>query len=551
MDFSIKFDVKKLGVPNHAKLTPHKLALITHDRTITFQELDQTTNAMANGFLKIGIQPGDRFAILMRNGTEIIQAWSAAAKIGVTPIAVNYRFKSDELAHIINDSESKALIFSEEFSDVVKSAEPLFANKSLVYIGVGKVSEESHLSLEALLRSGGSGPPSLTPDLHGVSSMIIYTSGTTGRPKGVFKTSRNRLNSLLGYAYNFESTYDDVHLAAGPLCHAAPYAWAAFSLLLGNTVVIIKKFDAEEFLRLVQEYRVTTTFVAPTMLNRILRLPESIKNSYDISSLRVMTMGGEACPFALKKRTIEFFDKTRIFEFYGGTETSVVTYLRPEDQLRKPGSCGKPVLGSKIKLLDGQMEEVAPGEAGVLYVKNGFLMDYYFNNPEATRNCTHNGYITMGDVARVDEDGYYNIVGRAVDMVLSGGVNIYPPEIEETLHHHPDIDDVAIIGAPDPEWGEKLVAFVVPVQGSELTAADIQDFVASRMASYKKPKEVIFVDEIPYSVSGKKLKRVLRETYAGMVEQSDPKLSRSPMKSPHGGCQGVNPSVESKAITDG
>ena len=520
MDFSDKFDVKRLGVPSHAKLTPQKPALITHDRTVTFQKLDQTTNAMANGLIKIGMQMGDRFAILMRNGPEIIQTWNAAAKIGATPIAINYRFKSDELAHIINDSKSKVLIFSEEFSDVVKSAKPLFSDKSLILIGVGKVSEECSLSFETLLRIGGSGPLSVPFDPLGVASMLIYTSGTTGRPKGVFKASRNRLNSLLGYAYLFESTYGDIHLAAGPLCHAAPYAWTAFSLLLGNTVVIMKKFDEENFLNLIQKHRVTTTFVAPTMLNRILRLPESIKGAYDISSLRVMTMGGEACPFALKKRAVEYFDKVRIFEFYGGTETSVVTYMRPEDQLLKPGSCGKPVLGSEFKLLDSQMQEVAPGEAGVLYVKNSFLMDYYFNNPEATSACTHNGYITMGDVARVDEDGYYYIVGRTVDMVLSGGVNIYPPEIEETLHHHPDIDDVAIIGAPDPEWGEKLVAFVVPVKGSALRAADVQDFVASRMASYKKPKEVIFVDEIPYSVSGKRLKRVLREKYADMAKQN-------------------------------
>ena len=355
-------------------------------------------------------------------------------------------------------------------------------------------------------------------DSRGVASSLVYTSGTTGRPKGVFKKSKNRLNTLLGYAHIFESTYDDTHLVAGPLYHAAPYAWAAYSLILGNTIVIMPRFDAEEFLRLIQEHKVTTMWVVPTMLNRVLNLPARVREGYDLSSIRVMTVGGESFPFPLVEKAVEYFGEGKIFEFFGGTEISCVTYMRPEDQLRKPGSCGKPAMGCDIKLLDENRNEVPLGEPGIMYVKSDFLLDGYYRNPEATEENYHNGYFTVGDIARVDEEGYYYIVDRAVDMIISGGVNIYPAEIEEVLYGHPGLYDVSIIGAPDPEWGEKIVAYVVKRENAEVRGEDIIDYVGERLASYKKPKEVIFVDEIPYSPSGKQLKRVLREEYSTRSE---------------------------------
>ncbi len=512
-DYLSKFDAEKLGVANHAKRNPDKPALIIDDLIITFEELERNTNALANGLLQYGIKAGDRVAVLMDNSPEIIETWSAAAKIGVTPIALNYRFKEDELAYIVNNSESKVLIYGHKFTAIVEAARPRFTVPSLSYICAGGPPADGTEKLEEILKSGQNLPPQTNSNPQGVSSVLIYTSGTTGKPKGVFKTSKNRLNTLLGYAHTFEGSYTDTHLVAGPLYHAAPYAWAAFSTMLGNSIIIMPRFDAETFLRLIEQHRVTTTFVVPTMLNRIINLPQETLEKYDISSLRVLTMGGESCPFPVKKRTVELFNKTRIFEFYGGTESAVVTYLRPEDQLRKPGSCGKPVLGSEFKLLDEKMEEVPEGEVGILYVKGDFLMDYYYKNPQATENCYHDGYLTIGDMARVDEEGYYYIVDRAVDMVLSGGVNIYPAEIEEVLHKHPGIYDVSVIGSPDPNWGEKLVAYVVLQQGSEMSEDDIIDYVGEHLASYKKPSEVVLVDEIPYSPSGKQLKRVLRDEY--------------------------------------
>lgn len=511
LDFTKKYDPDSLGIAKHAERHPDRPALIMKDVMVTYEALDRDTNALANALLHLGIHPGDRISILFHNSPEILKAWSAAGKISVTPIALNYRFRADELAYIINDSESKLLMYGHEFDEVVDAAKPRFTVPSLTYVRGGGAPRPDVLDFHRLIENASTRPPHTQTETHGVASSLIYTSGTTGRPKGVLRGSKNRLNSLLGYAYTFESTYDDIHLVAGPLYHAAPYAWAAFSLVLGNTVVIMPRFDAEEFLRLVQEHQVTTTWVVPTMLNRILNLPATLRNQYDTSSLRVMTVGGESFPFPLKKRAVAFFGEEKIFEFFGATEISCVAYLRPEDQLRKPGSCGKPVMGSHIKLLDENKNEVPVGEVGVMYVKSPFLLDGYYKNPKATQENYHKGYFTVGDMARVDEDGYYYIVDRAVDMIISGGVNIYPAEIEEVLHNHPDVYDVAVIGVSDPEWGEKAVAQVVLQEGAKVGEEDMIDYVGQRLASYKKPKEVYFVTELPYTPSGKLLKRVLRD----------------------------------------
>ena len=515
IDFMEKFDSERIGIATHAQRNPDRSALIMNDETVTYRELDSRTNALANTLLNLGIEPGDRISILMHNSPELLLGWGAAGKIGVTPIAMNYRFKEDELAYIINDSESKALIYAHEFDEVVAAARSKILTSSFRYIRSGGTVISGVIDLDQIMK----GVPDTCPELktkigeHGVASSLVYTSGTTGRPKGVFRGSKNRLNTLLGYAYNFESTYDDVHLVAGPLYHAAPYAWALFSLVLGNTVIIMPKFDSEDFLRLIEKYKVTTTWTVPTMVNRIINLPDEVKDRYNISSLRVMTVGGESFPFPMKKKAVDYFGEGIIFEFFGGTEISCVTYMRPEDQLRKPGSCGKPAMGNDIRLLDENKHEVPDGEIGIMYIKSPFLLDGYYKNPEATEASYHDGYFTVGDMAKVDEEGYYYIVDRAVDMDISGGVNIYPAETEEVLHGHPDVYDVAIIGAPDPEWGEKMVAYVVRKEKATISETDIINFVGQKLASYKKPKEVIFVDEIPYSPSGKQLKRVLRDRY--------------------------------------
>ena len=367
IDFTENFDMERIGLANQARINPDRPALIMNDEVITYLEFDRLTNALGNVLLGLGVEPGDRAAILFHNSPRIMAAWAAVGKIAAIPIALNYRFKEDELAYIINDSESKVLIYGHEFEGLVKAAKPKLTVPAMTFVRSGQAHSSQVPDLDELLGKSSAAPPEVETGAHGIASSLVYTSGTTGRPKGVFRSSRNRLNTLLGYAYNFESTYDDVHIVAGPLYHSAPYAWAAFSLILGNTVVIMPRFDAEEFLRLVQDHKVTTTWLVPTMLNRIVNLPDQTKGKYDVSSLRVMTVGGESFPFPLKKKSVDYFGEGKIFEFFGATENSCVAFLRPEDQLRKPGSCGKAAMGQSIKLLDENFNEVQGGEVGIMY----------------------------------------------------------------------------------------------------------------------------------------------------------------------------------------
>ena len=247
IDFVSKFDRERLGIANQARRTPEKPALIMGERVVTYEELDRKTNALANALINLGLSPGDRLAILMHNSPEILMAWSAAGKMAAIPIALNYRFKEDELAYIINDSESKLLIHGDEFEPVVQAAKPKLADPNLIYVRCGSRPVPGISDFYDLISRSPDHSPQIDAGAFGVAPSLIYTSGTTGRPKGVIRNSRNRLNSLMGYAYQFESTYEDVHLVAGPLYHAAPYGWAAFSLILGNTVVIMPRFDAENF----------------------------------------------------------------------------------------------------------------------------------------------------------------------------------------------------------------------------------------------------------------------------------------------------------------
>ncbi|MCP4752409.1 MAG: AMP-binding protein [Proteobacteria bacterium] len=512
------FDSERIGIANHARNKPGKAALIMDDIEITYGELDRIGNALANGLIRLGIKRGDRISVLMHNSPELIMVWSAAGKVGATPIALNYRFKSDELAYIINDSHSKVLVYGHEFMDVVAAAKSKTTVPTISYVCSGNKAASKDTNLRQLVDDGSDTQPSLEADSIGFPDSLIYTSGTTGKPKGVLKMSKARINGVLGLAHTFESTHDDTMLIVGPLYHSANLGWASMGMVLGNTVVIMPRFDSEEFLRLVQKHRVNTTFAVPTMFNRIVHLPAEVRNSYDTSSLRVITVAGEAFPFSLKKKVVECFGENKLFEFYGGTELTCVTYLRPEDQLAKPESCGKPAMESKIKILDGNRKEVPTGEVGILYVKNDFLLKEYNNNSSATKDNFHHGYFTIGDMAKVDEDGYYYIVDRAVDMVVSGGVNIYPAEIEEVLCSHPAVFDCAIIGVPDPEWGEKIVAYIVPEENGRIGEDEVKRYVGENLASYKKPKEVYFLENLPYLPSGKKLKRVLKKAYPGNWE---------------------------------
>jgi acyl-CoA synthetase (AMP-forming)/AMP-acid ligase II len=306
---------------------------------------------------------------------------------------------------------------------------------------------------------------------------------------------------------------DHVHLVAGPLSHSAPGGFAVYAHMVGNTVVVMRKFDAEEALHTIQRHRCTTTFMAPTLLKRIVDLPPAVRARYDVSSMRSIVVAAAPCPMRVKEEVIAYFGPV-LYEFYGSTELGINTVLRPADVLRKPGSCGMPAPGVELAVLGDDGARLPPGEPGELFVRRyDGVFDAYYKNPQATKDTARGDWLSVGDVAWIDADGFVYICDRKRDMIISGGVNIYPAEIEDVLHRHPAIEDAAVFGVPDPEWGERVHAAVQLRTGTSLSPRDVIDFCRGRLADYKAPRDVSFHTDFPRDTAGKLVKRTLREPF--------------------------------------
>ena len=356
-------------------------------------------------------------------------------------------------------------------------------------------------------------PRDLTADGGGDddAAVVVYTSGTTGKPKGaVRKFPKDTIQAAMRFINETPMRVDDVHLVACPLYHSTAFGFLSLSHLLGATAVLMDEFKAEPFLELVQRYSVTSTAMVPTMLHRVLELPEEVRNRYDTRSLRIVFAGGAPLPARL---AIDFMDAFGdvIYEFYGATETGLVTLAKPEDLRAAPGTIGKAIPGNDIRLLDDRKRDVPTGEVGELYVKNKLLVAGYHKDEAATLSSMVDGYFSVGDLARRDRDGRYFIEGRKRDMVISGGVNVYPAEVEGVLEQHPDIGEVAVVGVPDREWGERVRAFVVPRAGATLDEGELKAFARERLAGPKVPRDFVVIDALPRNPTGKVLKRELRE----------------------------------------
>jgi acyl-CoA synthetase (AMP-forming)/AMP-acid ligase II len=379
---------------------------------------------------------------------------------------------------------------------------------ALRYIATGSATPEGWLSYRDLMTAA----PDTGPDargLGGLGASMIYTSGTTGHPKGAWRPNGVNIENVLQVLSIFGLNQSDVHLVCGPGYHSAVSFFAALHGVLGATNVIQPRFEAEGALDLMERHRVTTTFMAPTLLQRLVDAQE--RRPRDLSSLRALILGAAPCPHALKVRAEAALGQ-ELWEFYGATETGINTVLRPEDQLRKPGSCGTGVPGQEIRLTGADGFEVRNGEPGELMVRNSWLAEYY-NRPDATGKSLHDGFFSVGDVAYRDDEGYYFICDRLVDMIISAGVNIYPAEVEAVLHAHPAVMDAAVIGVPDDQWGESVKAVVQLRSGMSATAAELIAFCDERLAGYKKPRTVDFADELPRDAAGKLLKRKIRDPY--------------------------------------
>jgi len=493
----------------HALNSPDKPAILWRDQTITFGDFDQRLDAIASALTKRGFRKGDSVVLMMRNRPEFVQMAAAVSRMGGAAVSVSWRSTPSELVYLATHCGAKGIAFEHDLWHVVEQAKKDLSNikgESFFAVG-GPVAGTT--PFERLLDQRASFEPEAGAAED--AAVVIYTSGTTGKPKGaVRKFPKDALPAAMRFMAETPMRVDDIHLTPCPLYHSTAFGFLTLSHILGATVVLMDEFKPEPFLQHVERYGVTSTAVVPTMLHRVLSLGDDILDKYDTRSLRCIFSGGAPLPGPLAIEVMDHFCDV-LYNFYGATETGLVTLGKPADLRAAPGTIGRAVPGNEIRLLDDEGREVGPGGVGELYVRNKMLVAGYHKDNEATRSSMKDGFFSVGDLARQDRDGRFFIEGRKRDMVISGGVNVYPAEVEGVLETHTAIAEVAVIGVEDAEWGERVRAFIAPKAGLTLDEGELKAWVRERLAGPKVPRDFIFVDSLPRNPTGKVLKRELRE----------------------------------------
>ncbi len=502
---------------HHASQTPEKTAVID-DRPglpvarLSFRELNERVNRLGHVLRARGVAPGDKVVWCGMNSIGIVSIMHAARKIGATAVPLNYRLTPEEAAYVVDHCDAAVVWVDAEFAPLIEKIRPQTPKLRDVLVFDGPPGPAG-LAADRLLAEADVSEPG--GGLGGrQAETMIYTSGTTGKPKGALRQGIGdpeqvrRMVELIGYRP------DDVYLTTGPLYHSGPGGFMLISQNLGGTVVLQRRFEPEDWLRLVAKYRVTTTFSAPTPIRMVCNLPAEVKARYDVRSMQRMIANAAPWSFALKEAYLASFPEESLWEVYGSTELGVNSILEPKDQRRKKGSCGRPAPTVELKLFDDDGGEVTqPHVPGELFVRSKTVFTTYYKAHDKYEEDRRGAFHTVGDMAYFDEEGFYYICDRKKDMIISGGMNIYPAEIEAALEHHPAIVDAAVFGIPSEEWGEAVHAVVVTQPGVKLSESEVIDYAREHLAGYKIPRSVAFLDEIPRTGSGKILKRVLREPY--------------------------------------
>jgi long-chain acyl-CoA synthetase len=493
----------RLGISAHAAATPNKAALVSGDVTRTFADFEVRTSRLADALAERGVRAGDRVAVMLPNGIEFFETWAAATKLNAPVVLVNWHLKADELAYILGDSKARVLVAHHRLA-----AQYERARAGIDACEVIVVPDE----YEAAIRDHHDAP---ARTIEALDAPIFYTSGTTGRPKGVVHgrpdPDRARQN-MGGQLALWGWTADDTYIVTGPAYHAGPGGWTMAALYVGATTVILESFDARAWLDLVAAHRVTRTFMVPAHFIRILEVPEPERRALDLSSLQLIVHAGAPCPVPVKRRIIDALAPCEISELYGMSEGGA-TRIAMSEWLERPGSVGRPWPGTEVRILDSEdAHPLGPGETGIIYVRPpGGARFHYHDDDTKTASAWRDDAFTVGDVGHLNEDGYLYLTDRAVDMVIRGGVNVYPREIEDVLYTHPSVVDCAVFGVPDDDLGEQLMAVVET--RSPATPDELRAFCREHLADFKVPALIDLVDELPRQPNGKVLKRVLREEH--------------------------------------
>ena len=495
---------------------PGYVAAVEPDGTAhTAGDLLARVNQLTHGLRERGLRPGDGMAILAPNGIAALEVYLAALQSGWYLTPVNWHFTVPEIAYILRDCEAKVFFAHERFAEAGAGA----AAEAGIPAG-GRISYGTVPGFTSVERIRAGQSPS-TPDDRTAGATMYYTSGTTGRPKGVRRQlsglnpdEAGELASLLPQLFGITPGPPNVHLITSPHYHTAVSVFGGAALMMGHRLVFMDGWDAEHALALIERYRVTNTHMVPTHFTRLLALPEETRRRYDLSSMQRILHAAAPCPVRVKRAMLDWWGP-RVYEYYAATEGGG-TLATPEDWLAKPGTVGKPWPISEVMVADEDGGECPPGVPGTVYLRSDLTDFVYKGDPAKTAAGRRGGFFTVGDIGYLDEDGYLFLCDRKADMIISGGANIYPAEIEGELIMHPLVADVAVFGIPDDEWGESVAAVVQPEEGAAAgpdLAASILASLDGRLARMKWPKRIDFIEEMPRDPSGKLLRRRLREAY--------------------------------------
>ncbi|MCX7966247.1 MAG: long-chain fatty acid--CoA ligase [Syntrophorhabdaceae bacterium] len=511
-------DEKLINVGNWIErwshIQPEKIAIFSNDTPYNYRTLNERINRIANILLERNIKKGDRIAVLMHNSIKFVEIFFAISKIGAILVPLNWRLAMPELEFILKDSRTTFIIFEEEFIDTIARM-----RKKIVvdhYISCSDNGEKKDRALpywvedyDALMNRASKESPHIAwqsgdDDTH----IIMYTSGTTGVPKGAMLSHKKTFYNVLNANIYFDLTRKDVAIIARPLFHSGGLIVELAPVLYkGATAIIKRRFSPEEILKTIEEYRVTVLELPATVYNFILH--DCDLSKYNISTVKCFFTGGERVPISLLSAYAE--KGIYISQIYGLTEASTLFWLPYDMAHKKMGSVGKPVFHADVRIVDENGKPVPPGVVGEIIVRGPVVMNGYWGKPELTKKAIKDGWLYTGDLATMDEDGFVFIVDRKKDMFISGGENVYPAEVEKAILNHPDVQDVAVIGVEDKRWGEVGKAFIVLKLGRTTTEEDIYRFLNERLARYKIPKYIVFVDKLPKTASGKIRKSLLKE----------------------------------------
>jgi len=500
----------------NARRCPDKLATVFGDKKTTWLDFDRSTNMLANMLLGSSFKRGDRLAILSKNSADYLEWYFGCAKAGIIAVPINYRLAEQEMVNLLSHADPKGIILGQDY---IEAGGRIREKVKLPYFMADESGGKDWLfdySKEKQIH--GKGQPNIEVNENDIFC-IMYTSGTTGLPKGAMSTHRNYVFNCLSVIHAQGITPQDINLIAPPLYHAGALFHSLSYMMLGCTQVVLKQFESKETLSAIQEHRITSCLMIPTMLNFLLNDPDI--NKSDMSTLKKIFYGGGPMPIALLEKAMALLNDVEFTQGYGLTETLEATFLLPEDHVisenpkvrQRLRSAGRETLLYEVRIVDLDNNEVPINKSGEIWLNGPSVIKGFWGDREQSSNSIRKGWFKTGDIGTLDEGRYLYILDREKDMIISGGENIYTKEVEDALHTHPAVLEAAVIGVPDPEWGENVKAVVVLKNGTNATQEELISFCKERLARYKRPKSIEFVYELPKNPSGKILKRELRERF--------------------------------------